>query len=59
MGLKIVNIPPDVKVQWELTIARFEEWIKGDVFKFHWWSLLLLFIICSYAWWKLVDKSRF
>lgn len=58
MQLIIVNIPQDVEVQWQLTVARFDEWIKNGVFSFTWWSLLGLFIICVYAWWKLIDKSR-
>lgn len=58
MELIMAKIPIDVEVQWKLTMARFDEWIKGDVLSFHWWSLLVLCIICAYAWWKLTDKSR-
>lgn len=58
MQFIIVNIPPEVEVQWQLTVARFDEWIKNSVFSFTWWLLLGLFLICVYTWWKLIDKSR-
>ena len=52
------NIPTDVAIQWQLTMVRLDEWIKNDVFRFKWWCLLALFILCAYGWWKLTDKSR-
>jgi len=58
MQIILATVPSDVKVQWQLTCTRFEEWIKGDVFRLNWWILLGLFLICSYLWWKTVDKSR-
>lgn len=58
MQLIICTISPSVEMQWQLALNRFDEWIKNDVFSFNWWLLLILFIICSYAWWKLTDKSR-
>ena len=58
MQLIIANIHPDVEVQWQLTVSRLNEWIKNYVFSFKWWFLLVLFILCLYAWWKLTDKSR-
>jgi len=54
----IAIMTPDVEVQWELTVARFGEWIKTDVFRFRWWLMLGLFIVTAYVWWKQVDKLR-
>lgn len=48
----------DVEVQWQLTCARFDEWLGNDVFRFKWWLMLVLFISTAYFWWKIVDKSR-
>jgi hypothetical protein len=58
MIIVIAKIPLDVKVQWEVTCARFDSWLRVDVFRFKWWVLLALFLICLYLWWKTVDKSR-
>jgi len=37
---------------------RFEEWMQNDLFHFRWWLLIALYILCTYIWWKTVDKSR-
>jgi len=58
MELIPANIPLYEQVQWKLTTIRFEEWFESDLFTFNWWTMLVLFIICSYLWWKLTDKSR-
>lgn len=58
MQLIIATMTPEVEIQWELTIARFGEWIQTDVFRFKWWLMLVLFIVTTYVWWKQVDKSR-
>lgn len=52
------NVPIDAKIQWKLTLSRLEEWWEYDVFRFKWWSMLVLFIICVCIWWKLADKSK-
>lgn len=49
---------PDVEEQWRLTLARFDEWLQGDVLRFRWWILLALFALTAYLWWKKVDKTR-
>ncbi|NJD03181.1 MAG: hypothetical protein FIA99_11465 [Ruminiclostridium sp.] len=46
------------EVQWQLTVSRFDEWMRNDVFHLQWWFLLVLFIISAYFWWKTLDKSR-
>jgi hypothetical protein len=48
-----------VQTQWHLTNVRFEVWMREDVFRLKWWSLLIIFILSVYFWWKIVDKSRF
>ena len=53
------NIIQDAAVQWQLTSVRFDEWFKGDLFRLRWWALLFIFLFCSFAWWKLIDKSKF
>jgi hypothetical protein len=45
-------------VQWQLTVTRFDEWMRNDVFHLQWWLLLAVFIISAFFWWKKVDKSR-
>lgn len=52
------HILTETAIQWELTSARFEEWLKNDVFQFKWWLLLVVFILSITIWWKTVDKSR-
>ena len=56
--MELINIPLYAQVQWKLTTTRFEEWFESDLFTFNWWMMLALFIICTYLWWKLTDKSR-
>jgi len=58
MQFILTNIPLDVEIQWQLTVTRFHEWIEDDIFSFNWWTLLILFLLCFYIWWKLTDKSR-
>lgn len=48
----------DAAVQWQLTSARFQEWMDNEVFRFRWWLLLAVFILSAIIWWKLVDRSR-
>jgi hypothetical protein len=48
-----------VEVQWQLTVSRFDGWLKNDLFHFKWWFLLVQFLVVAYFWWKKVDKSRF
>ena len=52
------NTQNAIEIQWSLTQARFDEWLKNDLFHFEWWLLLALFIIAAYVWWRTVDKSR-
>lgn len=47
-----------VEVQWQLIMARFDEWLQTELFHWRWWFLLALFIFSIFIWWKLVDKSR-
>ncbi|WP_326974888.1 CBO0543 family protein [Caproicibacter sp. BJN0012] len=51
------DIVKNAAVQWELTVARFEEWSRY-VFHFKWWLLLAVFILSALIWWKLIDKSK-
>ena len=46
------------ELQQQLTKARFEEWTQNDVFDFKWWLLIVLYIFCTYIWWRTVDKKR-
>ncbi len=47
-----------IDVQKQLTAARFDEWMRNEVFRLRWWFLLVLFIVSIFIWWKVVDKSR-
>ena len=47
-----------IEVQWQLTLARVDQWLQNEVFHFRWWLLLVLFAACAFFWWKKVDKSR-
>lgn len=47
-----------IEVQKQLIAARFDEWMRNDVFSLRWWFLLVLFTVSLYLWWRLVDKSR-
>ncbi len=47
-----------VKVQWDLSLTRVNEWVQNDVFRFRWWFLLIFFMVSAFIWWKKVDKSR-
>jgi hypothetical protein len=58
MQVILTTLYSETKVQWQLTCTRFDQWIKGDLFRLKWWLLLGLFLICVYAWWKTVEKSR-
>jgi hypothetical protein len=58
MQLLSNDIPPDVALQWELTLTRFEDWLKNDAFRFEWWLLLAVFLLSLFIWWKTVDKAR-
>jgi len=49
---------PVVEDQWKLTTARVNEWVQNPLFSMEWWSLLALFLLCSYLWWKTADKKR-
>lgn len=52
------GLAQDVIDQWNLTLARLNEWITGDLFNRDWWILLALFLFCAYLWWKAADKAR-
>lgn len=56
--LNTIVLQPDVELQWKLTCARFDEWIKTDLFTIKWWFMIFLFAATSFYWWKSVDKSR-
>ncbi len=58
MNLILLSVSPSVEVQKKLFRVRYEEWLSNDVFHFRWFTLLALFMVCIYFWWKLVDKSR-
>lgn len=47
-----------IDLQWKLTMSRFEEWLKEELFHFKWWILLAVFILSIFIWWKSIDKSR-
>jgi hypothetical protein len=57
---QLITVPPqpEIEEQWNLTLARFYEWLHDDLFHFMWWVLLVLVIATTYLWWKKVNKSR-
>lgn len=48
----------DVPIQRLLTEIRIGQWLQDDLFHFHWWLLLSLFVFSIVVWWRLVDKAR-
>lgn len=58
MQTAIPGLQDAAVLQWRLTCVRFEEWLQNDVFRFRWWLLVILYILCVCIWWKTVDKSR-
>jgi hypothetical protein len=41
-----------------LTLTRFEEWLRSDLFHLRWWVIVLLFALDILPLWKYVDKAR-
>lgn len=58
MQSAISNALSGADVQWKLTVARVDEWMRHEVFHLPWWFLLGMFILSVYVWWKTLDKSR-
>lgn len=56
--MEALNNLSDISVQWDLTIARINEWMANDVFGLRWWFMVMLFLLTSITWWKTVDKLR-
>ncbi len=54
----MTGFPPEAQLQWDLTLARFREWLQGDVFTLHWQLIVALFLLTTWLWWKKVDRSR-
>ncbi len=52
------GISADVPIQKLITSMRIEEWLREDVFHVKWWFLMGLFILSTFVWCKLVDKTR-
>lgn len=54
----VIDIPPDVGIQKQLTNMHVKEWLREDVFQFRWWLLIGLIVIFVVVWWIMIDKSR-
>jgi len=48
----------EADLQKEADQALRESWINDIVLTWHWWLLLVLFIIPWLVWWKVVDRKR-
>ena len=58
MQLVTVVLQPNIQAQWQLTMARFDEWFDSGLLSIRWWVLLALFFTTAFIWWKIADKSR-
>jgi hypothetical protein len=46
-------------LQSQLIPLKINFWIQNDLFKLHWWILLIVTILPWFIWWKYVDRSKF
>ncbi|WP_407870695.1 CBO0543 family protein [Paenibacillus sp. P36] len=46
-------------LQSQLIHLKINFWIQYDLFKLHWWILLIVTILPWLIWWKYVDRSKF
>ena len=58
MIINAENFGSEVQDQWQLTMARINEWLNDELFKLNWWILLVLFLLNLFLWWKLANKRR-
>lgn len=52
------GVPQSVDLQTQLTADHIGIWLAEDFLKLRWWVLIILYIVCTVVWWKLLDKRR-
>ena len=57
MPISAEGLGQAVQDQWQLSLARIDEW-KSELFSLNWWVLLALFFINLLLWLRLADKRR-
>ncbi len=51
-------LPQSVDMQIKLTSDHIDQWLTEDFLRFRWWLLIVIYIACAVAWWKLLDKRH-